>query len=252
MLGLFARYPPDTEFLFTTPIGRRPALEALLKDFGRPRTVIEVENRGRDVAPFLQALSLIWGRRFRFVLKLHTKRSDHRSDGEAWRKGALDAIAEPSRLVRILERLDSGEREGDDPIGVVGAAEHLVSVMAYAGSSAARTEVLGRRLGLAAAEMAAAHFVAGTMFVARLEALEPLMGLSLSLEDFEPESGQIDGALAHAIERAIAFSAVAAQTTVRGVAWRDETLEFVEGSGDATFAFAGASGLQVPTRAAGV
>ena len=53
------------------------------------------------------------------------------------------------------------------------------------------------------------------MFFARLDALKPLMNLSIQDEDFEVEAGQIDGTLAHAIERMMAASAYAASLSLK-------------------------------------
>ena len=55
-----------------------------------------IENRGRDIRPFLVAL-----RETRFetdiCLKIHTKRSLHRSDGDRWRRKLLDdLLGEPA------------------------------------------------------------------------------------------------------------------------------------------------------------
>lgn len=62
------------------------------------------------------------------------------------------------------------------------------------------------------------RFVAGSMFWVRLEALRTLLDAPLQPRDFEPESGQIDGTLAHAIERIVAASVAQAGWRVAGTA----------------------------------
>ena len=45
----------------------------------------------------------------------------------------------------------------------------------------------------------------GSFFWAKTEALRPVFDMKLKYEDFPKEAGQIDGTLAHALERAVAF-----------------------------------------------
>jgi len=85
-----------------------------------------------------------------------------------------------------------------------------VSMSTYWGSNKTTVEHLGLRMGLTLSEITASPFVAGSMFVAKLAALAPLGALQLAADEFEPEDGQIDGTLAHAVERAIALSVVSA------------------------------------------
>ena len=47
----------------------------------------------------------------------------------------------------------------------------------------------------------ALRFPVGSMFWARSAALKPLLDLDLQPQHFPPEAGQVDGTLAHAIER---------------------------------------------------
>jgi lipopolysaccharide biosynthesis protein len=52
------------------------------------------------------------------------------------------------------------------------------------------------------------------MFVARLTDAVPLLNLALPEDAFETENGQVDGTLAHTVERIFAVSAVAAGSSV--------------------------------------
>ncbi len=44
------------------------------------------------------------------------------------------------------------------------------------------------------------------MFFARVDALKPLLSLGLTDDDFDIEAGQVDGTIAHAIERCFSVS----------------------------------------------
>jgi lipopolysaccharide biosynthesis protein len=61
----------------------------------------------------------------------------------------------------------------------------------------------------------------GSMFWCRTSALRPLLSLELQFEDFDEEHGQIDGTLAHAIERVFLYTLEAYGFTWAKVARRD-------------------------------
>jgi len=104
----------------------------------------------------------------------------------------------------MLKAMESFNNDGD--LGLIGPTGHIVSMGFYWGSNADTVEYLAGRLGQTPESIKPLSFIAGTMFFARVDALTPLLNLAINDDDFEPEAGQVDGTLAHAIERAIAIS----------------------------------------------
>lgn len=69
--------------LFATVVNASPETLAELRRFKPEVTVIDVENRGYDVAPFVRVLQLADLSRYDYVIKLHTKQNLKR---RAWLK----------------------------------------------------------------------------------------------------------------------------------------------------------------------
>jgi len=186
------------EVVLTCP---NPALE--LVTVQSPHLVrqrrIDVENRGRDVLPFLLALKEV-GPNFDIGLKLHTKRSKHRSDGEAWRHHIVASLLkrEPDATAPDVLRF----MEEEARIGLIAPAHHMLSLesrIALNARSLRRVaEVLAMPLDLERLE--GEYFAASSMFWFRRNALEALMEPRLP-SMFEREKGQLDGTIAHAMER---------------------------------------------------
>jgi len=188
----------------TVPTDRSTAARKLLAKHQINGTVIECQNRGRDVLPFLKALRLAQGYGYEIILKLHTKKSLHRVDGDAWRDDIYEQLTKPDQVQHVIAAF-----KNNPVLGLVGPDRHIVSMDTYIGSNRKSIMELARHMGVHSEDVIMGiPFIAGTMFFARIAALEPLIALRLNDFDFDEEAGQTDGTLAHAIERAIAISCV--------------------------------------------
>ena len=171
-----------------------------------PDTEIHVmENRGRDVGPFMELLRRGHLDRFDAVCKLHGKRSAMRGPrallGHIWRRANLiDLAGSEEQVSHILRRF----RE-DPGVGMIGSPrfhfpnEHFDEEGLW-GENREKVFGLIRRLGFDPLGQRPEYF-AGTMFWIARKQLQVLRGLDLSISDFKPESGAIDGTVAHAMER---------------------------------------------------
>ena len=168
----------------------------------------EVRNHGRDILPFLQILPRVRASGYQFVCKLHTKKSPHRTDGDDLR----DMFVRELLSKKAKELLN--QYRGDKSAGIFGLRNSFLSLSdpAVRAASVARLSELGRRLGIPV--KFDEDFVAGSMFWFRPEALDWLQTLSIDETEFEPELGQVDGTMAHAIERFFCIAAKAAGFSV--------------------------------------
>ena len=171
--------------------------------------LLPVKNRGRDVLPFIKILPQLISGRHDYVIKVHTKKSTHREDGDAWRRDLFEQLLSNESISRSINIF-----EQNPDLGILGPTGHVVPMSFYWGANSTRTEALAARLGVDSPTLHSLDFVAGTMFMSRVSVLTPLVSLALVDEDFEVEMGQVDGTLAHAIERVISASANSVQKTV--------------------------------------
>ncbi|QCU72794.1 hypothetical protein E5843_03630 [Luteimonas yindakuii] len=209
---------------------RRPAVETVLRHRATRAEIVEVENRGRDILPFLQVAGRLLDEGVEVVLKLHTKRSTHRDDGDAWRRQLLERLAAPDRLRPVLKAFD------EDPVlGAVGPEGHMQPLHYYWSANESRCLYLCRRTGISAPATDADQFIAGSMAWFRLASLRPLFDAHLHVDEFEDETGQLDGTLAHAIERIFVLVTKAAGFRVATAA---ECVGLPPHSDDAAYRFA--------------
>jgi lipopolysaccharide biosynthesis protein len=182
--------------IVTTEHAKVAEVSRLLQRWNPDAECIGFENKGRDILPFLKVLGELLSADEKLILKLHTKKSLHRDDGEAWRKDLLGKLATPAQARRIFESFRAAPN-----LSLVAPEGHVVSMDTYWGSNAATVQYLCRRLDVPMPVLEAAAFPAGSMFYLRPDVLGPLLDLHLDEAEFEPEAGQVDGTMPHAIER---------------------------------------------------
>lgn len=204
LVVLEARERP-LRLVVTTSHERRAQVEAVLARHAIEAQLEFHDNRGRDVLPFLHVADRLLSEGETLVLKLHTKRSPHRQDGARWRQELFDRLASPDRWERIVAAY---AREAD--LGIVAPEGHVQPMSYFWGSNARNVDYLCSRLGVPGPDESRDTFVAGTMFWARLQCLRPLLDAHLGTDEFEAEQGQLDGTLAHAVERITGLCAQAA------------------------------------------
>lgn len=186
----------DWRIIITAAPEREAAIRERVKQLGMDAEVDVFENRGRDILPFLHVAERLLDEGVTTVLKLHGKRSTHRQDGDAWRHEMIDELLDPLRASRVLSAF-----RNDAALGIVHATGHRLSVATYLGANLHAMDYVARGIGIPAGQHEHDSFIAGSMFWLRPAALRPLLDAHLGIDEFEPESGQIDGTLAHAVER---------------------------------------------------
>ena len=166
-------------------------------------------NIGRDVAPFIvgfrdQILD------YDVILKLHSKKSPHSNALSGWFLHCLDnLIGSESITATNLKALQ------DPQTGIIYPIENYALSLGIKHDSCwghedgnyikANPFLTRFNLGHITRE-SQFRFPTGTMFWCKSELLKPLLDWNLSWEDFDEEGGQIDGTVAHSIERLIGLS----------------------------------------------
>ncbi len=199
--------------IVTTAPEREQQVRACLEKAGFVAEVEVFENRGRDVLPFLQVAERLLDEGVQVLLKLHTKRSEHRRDGDQWRRELVDKLLSPARAGVIWHALQQ-----QPALGLVAAEGHVQPLGYFWGANEDNVRYLSHRLGIAAPSVDRDRFIAGTMFWARLDAIRPVLDAHLDLWEFEDESGQVDGTMAHAVERVFTLAASSVGLATRSAA----------------------------------
>jgi lipopolysaccharide biosynthesis protein len=200
------------DLIVTTVASRERLIDEIRRRY--PRAKIEiVENRGRDIGPFLVLLEGGQLDGYRYICKIHGKKSIDGGRktylGDMWRRRLLfDLLGAPGAARAAIEMF-----EQDPSIGMIGPRAFRLPNDRYPANlswadNRPTTLRIAERMGVLADKFQL-DFFGGTMFWVRPEALKPLRDLRLSA-DMPAESGLVDGDLPHALERVLPSSVLVA------------------------------------------
>lgn len=211
----FTRVPGSLNVVVSTDTAaKRDAIATVFKGWDKGTVDVRpVPNRGRDIAPKLTAYGDVYDRHD-IVLFVHSKRTVRtlrdgsvQDVGADWRRHLLHALVGSTEIAAsILEAFRRDQRLGLlMPQHWEPARDfvHWQEAFLAAGD-------LARRMGIRLTPAHVIDFPSGSMFWARPAALKPILDLGLRVEDFPAEAGQLEGTLAHTIERLFLFSCEAA------------------------------------------
>ena len=191
-------------FISTDTTEKKSLILESLKTYSNGTVEVRVfENRGRDIAPFIVGYAHVL-KDYEYFIHLHTKRSPHGGDPlEGWLDYLLSNLLGSQQIVKSVFKLLL-----ECNVGII-YPQHLFVLRGILN--------WGYDFELAASLLSAAGFVldklrllefpSGSMFWGRSAALRPLLDLQLQFSDFPDEARQVDGTLAHAIERTILYFA---------------------------------------------
>lgn len=197
----------EFDLYITMPESNRAFMEVILESFPQASCLV-VPNKGRDVLPFIKAAALLKEMGYKKVLKIHSKKSTHRDNegntaegGGQWLVNTLDALIpeDDTTLGLLLEKIKN------EKTGIVGPYEYYYPLKIYLRKNLPTIERVMKHIddnlfsGLISQKLDKMGFFGGTMFWVDISAIED--ALSISEANFQPEKGQTDGTLAHALER---------------------------------------------------
>ncbi|MCC0033067.1 MAG: glycoside hydrolase family 99-like domain-containing protein [Brucellaceae bacterium] len=165
-------------------------------------------NRGRDVLPFVIMLQVLQSLGYKYACKVHTKKSLQREDGEKLRSEAFE------NLLGSVERVAKFKQmfEQDAQLGLAAPSNWFLD-LSKPDRNVLNRDWLDKLLPkLGRDDLVGTYdweFIAGTMFWFRVDSMSWLPSWNFTLDDFESELGQMDGTLAHSIERIVSIATVA-------------------------------------------
>lgn len=212
----------DWRIVITSEPEQAQQVRARLEALGVAAEVEALDNRGRDVLPFLRVTERLLSEGVAVVLKLQTKRSAQDPGSQAHGE-LLNSLAASDRALRIMEAFAARPHLGlVVPEGVPQPRDHFWD------AHEVNIRSLCVRLGLSQPSQGS-ELIAEGMFWIRLTALRPLLDAHMEPWEFAPENGRVGCVTAHALERlfglATAEAGFAAETAATACGMPASTMD---------------------------
>lgn len=190
-------------FITTNTKEKKEEIAKILKDEKIKKYQIDTyPNHGRDILPMILQTKKVY-QNYDYFLHLHTKKSTTTNFGNDWRRYVYKNILGNAKNILAIfnEFLDNPK------LGIIYSIPYPRIFYSLNDSTGAiennreNMEKLFQKLGIDLSEINYfLTFPTSSMFWAKMDAIKEIF-TSITKEDFEEEDGQLDGTMAHAIER---------------------------------------------------
>lgn len=170
-----------------------------LKRFKPDVHIVQVEDKGFDIWPFLQVLNLVDLSNYDDILKIHTKKYRKKKDfygrGNAWRNYLIDALLGSRKQFQKNIHL----MQMDKSVGLIGSRATLATMGCFEKDDSILFDEMCQSHGIPVSQ---GRFIAGTMFLVRAKCFQRIKDMNFKSEDFnhiQQTSGRTT--TAHTLER---------------------------------------------------
>ncbi len=191
-------------YISTTDEDKKRLIESAFEGFPKGKVEVRVfPNRGRDIAPAFVGFKDIYSG-YDACVHLHSKKSPHAADKlYGWREYLYhNLLGSPEIVSSVLHVLSMPGTGIVFPQYFAPLRESI-----NWGQDYEMVRELLSGMGIKIDNRYLLEFPAGSMFWFRPQAIRPLLDSGLTFRDFPEEGGQIDGTIAHAIERSFLYIA---------------------------------------------
>jgi lipopolysaccharide biosynthesis protein len=178
--------------------------------------ILHVDNKGRDILPWLKLNRTVDMSKYRAICKLHTKKSPHsKESGEYGLNTAINGLIKDSDTITKNIKITSDNKcmlASSNAIAVISEDEKTEKFTIYVNRLLYIVKKIhlnnSRNMKALVPDISLSNlkFVAGTMFWYNPESVKKLLDLDLQDSIFEEEPLEPDGNIPHAVERLFGWS----------------------------------------------